>query len=242
VEEAMELEISANDTMYEGSREHYLAVGQSALRCVRTAMEAANKTHVRNILDFGCGFGRVLRTLKAAFPAAELSACDISREAVEFCAKTFDARPVLSSEDPAQIPFEDKFDLVWCGTVMTQFDAPQFLGFLDLFHSLLSPGGLLVFTTHGPFVASQLRARISNYGLDETSVSTLLESYDATGFGYANYPPEVLPLVGVSKYGVCVSKPSWVCRQIEAAPNMRLVTYTERAWDNHQDSVACTNQ
>ena len=27
--------------------------------------------------------------------------------------------------------------------------------------------------------------------------------------------------------------------QIEAVPNMRLVSYTEQAWDNHQDSIAC---
>jgi hypothetical protein len=48
--------------------------------------------------------------------------------------------------------------------------------------------------------------------------------------------------VGVTKYGICVSKPSWVCRQIESLQDLRLITYTERGWDNHQDSVACAKQ
>jgi SAM-dependent methyltransferase len=240
VDQTIELEIASADTMYEGSREHYFSVGQSALHCVKAAMTAAGKSDLRNILDFGCGFGRVLRALKASFPSAKLTACDISKEAVEFCEKTFGARPVLSGEDSANIQFEDTFDLIWCGTVLTQFDAPQFSEFLALLQSHLTRDGLLIFTTQGPFAARQLRAQAFNYGLDEKGVATILEGYDASGFGYADYPSAVLPLVGVAKYGVSVAKPSWVCRQIEAVPNMRLVSYTEQAWDNHQDSVACT--
>src|SRR5215831_3504443 len=117
--------------MYEGDRAHYIAVGQSALRCVRTAMMAADKANVRKILDFASGFGRVSRVLTAAFPAAELTACDISRDAIEFCANAFGAKPVLSSEDPGEIEFRDKFDLIWCGTLLTQFDGMQFSKFLN---------------------------------------------------------------------------------------------------------------
>jgi SAM-dependent methyltransferase len=242
MKETKELEISKNDTMYEGDREHYVAVGQSALYCVKTAMMAARKSNVRKVLDFACGFGRVLRVLKNSFPEAEFTACDISREAIEFCAQSFGADPILSSEDPQQIRFKDKFDLIWCGTLLTQFDAPQFSQFLELFQSLLSRDGLLVFTTHGSFVAQRLRSGEGNYGMDDKSISTILSGYDRVGFGYADYAPEIVLQVGVKKYGVCVSKPSWVCRQIESLTNMRLVAYTERAWDNHQDAVACTNQ
>jgi SAM-dependent methyltransferase len=240
VTDRKQLQIAPNDTMYEGNPEHYFSVGQSAVHCVRTAMMAADKGSLRNILDFACGFGRVLRALKGAFPAAELTACDISREAIDFCADAFGATPVLSSEKPAEIEFATRFDLIWCGTLLTQFDAPEFSRFLGLLQSLLTPGGLLVFTTHGPFVARRLREHVGNYGLDEKSVSTILDHYDATGFGYADYPTEVLARVGVSKYGISISKPSWVCREIETAPNMRLIMYTEKAWDNHQDAVACT--
>jgi SAM-dependent methyltransferase len=236
-------EISPDDTMYEGSLEHYRSVGKSALHCVKTAMVATNTPTFRSILDFGSGFGRVLREFKTEFPAARLTACDISMEAIEFCAKTFGATPVLSGENPADARFTDKFDLVWCGTVFTQFDSPQFLAFLGLLHSLLTQNGLLVFTTHGRFVAQRFRnGEGANYGMDESSTRAILDGWDGMGFGYADYPREVLARLGVTRYGVCVSKPSWICRQIEAVDDMKLVSYTERAWDNHQDSVACIKQ
>jgi SAM-dependent methyltransferase len=242
MKEKVQIEISPKDTMYEGNRDHYFSVGQSALHCVKAAMFAANKSNVRNILDFGCGFGRVLRVFKTAFPSAELTACDVSSEAIDFCAKTFGAKPVLSSENAAEVRFANKFDVIWCGSMLTHSDVPQFRSFLAFLKSLLAPAGLLVFTTHGPFVAKKLRTTGGNYGLDPESTATLVRGYDSMGFGYVDYPADIPPLVGVSKYGFCVSKPSWICAQIETMPELRLITYTERAWDNHQDSVACMNQ
>ena len=59
---------------------------------------------VKRILDLPCGHGRVLRYLSAAFPEAEITACDIMREGVDFCASTFGAIPVYSQDDPQQIP------------------------------------------------------------------------------------------------------------------------------------------
>jgi hypothetical protein len=184
----------------------------------------------------------VLRVLKESFPGAEFTACDISREAIGFCAHSFGADPVLSSEDTKEIRLKDKFDLIWCGTLLTQFDAPQFSQFLEFFRSLLLRDGLLVFTTHGELVAQRLRTGERNYGLDDKSISAILSGYDGKGFGYADHSREIVRQLGLKKYGVCVSRPSWVCRQIESLTSMRLVAYTERAWDNHQDSVACTNE
>jgi hypothetical protein len=99
-----------------------------------------------------------------------------------------------------------------------------------------------VFTTHGPFVARRLRPGGSDYGLSNELARTLTNGYEQDGFGYVDYPAEVLNAIGMKKYGFSVSRPSWVCRQIESLPGSRIITYTERAWDNHQDSVACTNQ
>jgi SAM-dependent methyltransferase len=242
MKEELQFEISPQDTMYEGNRIHYYSVGQSALHCVKAAMISAQKSTVHSILDFGSGFGRVLRVLAKAFPAAQLTACDISRDAIDFCAKAFRAAPVLSSENAENIRFQHKFDLIWCGTLLTQFHEEKFLEFLSFLESLLSTDGLLVFTTHGPFVARRLRSTAGNYGMDARSIETILDGYHRSGFGYSDYPAEVVKRVGVTKYGICVSKPSWVCRQIESLQDLRLITYTERGWDNHQDSVACAKQ
>src|SRR4029453_9635557 len=78
-------EISPNDGMFVGNRIHYFAVAQGALECIRVALLAAGKQDVRSILDLPCGHGRVLRKLKAEFPDAALTGCDIERDGVDFC-------------------------------------------------------------------------------------------------------------------------------------------------------------
>src|SRR5262249_15906271 len=154
------------------------SVGRSALECIRQAMRAACKQGFSSILDFGSGYGRVLRVLRAAFPWADLAACDIQAGAVEFCARTFGAQPYRSSEDAGEMRMDGQFDLVWCGTLLTGFDSTQFLRFIDLMARLLSPDGLLVFTTHGPFVAERLRRREFHYGLDEALIPAMIRDYD----------------------------------------------------------------
>src|SRR6187399_897420 len=98
--------------MYEGNLTHYLSVGQSAARCIKTAMTAGNGNFksVRHVLDFGCGYGRVLRVLKGMFPTAEFTACDILKDAVDFCSRTFGAHAVVSSEFSSAIRLTGKFD------------------------------------------------------------------------------------------------------------------------------------
>lgn len=232
-------EIAPEDGMFEGSRHHYFGVGQSALQCIDLAARAAGRDRFRRILDFGSGYGRVLRVLKAAFPDARFAACDVDRGAIEFCARTFGAEPIPSSENFAEIQVRDRFDLIWCGTLLTNVDAAQFSKALAFFHDLLDEDGILVFTTHGPFVVHRIRSGEFTYGVDEDFIPRLLTDYDRTGFGYADYPQEVLVRLGLNKYGISVSSPSWVLSQLELFTDLRVLNYTERAWDNHQDSVAC---
>jgi len=236
--EHMRTDISPDDTMFEGDYEHYFGVGRSALRCIGLAMSAAGRVGLSSIMDFACGFGRVSRILRAAFPGAQLSVCDISREAVDYCADKFEAEPVYSNESPSGVAVPRSYDLIWCGSLLTHLDSSEFTRFLDLFHSMLLPGGLLVATTHGPYVAERIRTGECTYGVQEQYVPALLQSYVDTGFGYGNYEQRSLNTMELTKYGISVSKPSWVCRHIERLPNVRLLTYTERAWDNHQDCIA----
>lgn len=241
--EEVSAEISPADGMYEGDRDHYFQVGQSALRCIKLAMLATGKEDFRSILDFGCGYGRVLRTLRAAFPEARLTACDLVREGADFCARHFGATPVYAAKDPGRISAKGPFDLIWCGTLLTNLNRDQWEGLLGLFHSLLGPGRVLVFTTHGPWVVQRIRSRSCTYGLEERILPGLIEDYDRDGFGYRDYPPEVLRHARIEgDYGISLTSPAWVCSQLEKWPDLRLLTYTERLWDDHQDVVACTRE
>ena len=95
-------EISPIDPMYAVGPEAYLRAGEEALRCITLAMLAAGKDRVDSVLDFGCAFGRVLRVLKAGFPEAHLTACDIRPKGIAFCAEAFGATPMSASRIPAK--------------------------------------------------------------------------------------------------------------------------------------------
>jgi hypothetical protein len=234
-------EISPQDTMWEGSREHYFESGRSAVQCVRLGMLGAEIDGFRNILDFPSGWGRSLRMLVAAFPEARVTACDLDRDGVDFCADRFGAVPVYSNEDPTKIELEPGFDLIWCGSLLTHLPAARWHDFLTLFQSLLIPGGLLVFTTHGMYVADYIRkARAGmepdddqlTYGIRADKLDVWIQDFEREGFGYQGY--EYAP-----GYGTSVSTPAWVCTQLAGLPELRLKCYTERGWHDHQDAVAC---
>jgi SAM-dependent methyltransferase len=223
-------EVSPDDRMYRPHlRRDYFVHGHWVLRSVKLALLAARKDEVRSILDLPCGYGRVLRQLAATFPEARLTACDLDRGGVEFCARVFGAAGVYSNEDPAKIELDGKFDLIYCGSLLTHVDADRWSAFLELFCSRLERGGVVVFTASGRRMAENIRSGERLYGLTEESVPGILADYEETGFGYRNWPD-------LDNYGLSLSTPGWVCRKLEEQPSLHLLTYSE---DMPQDMVSC---
>lgn len=234
-DKVIKTEISPGDGMFRpGQEAHYFATGLDALQNILSVLSQAKKTprDVQTILDFACGHGRVTRMLRVAFPHARLSVSDIDSKGLSFCAKTFQAEPVLSSRVISEIRFNQRYDLIWCGSLLTHVDAPQWADVLRFFNDHLSAQGIMVFTTHGRYVANRLRQRSKLYNLSEEQVVGLLKTYNQHGFGYSSYKNGI-------QYGISVATPSWVMRQIEHRPALRLLTFVERGWDQHQDVVAC---
>jgi SAM-dependent methyltransferase len=233
--DGMDMTIAPNDGMfvhdfgYDLGLAVYLESGRTALYGVRAALAAAGKADVRRVLDLPCGHGRILRVLKAAFPDAELTACDIDRDGVDFCARQFGAEPVYSHPDPARIPLDGPFDLVWCGSLLTHLDAPRWPAFLKKFREVLAPDGVCVFTTHGVGAVEYITHGRSTYGVRDPQ--TLLKWYRRYGFAY-------MPYAAGGDYGISMSSPAWVVGQLAKLPDTRLVMFLEKGWHNHQDVVA----
>jgi SAM-dependent methyltransferase len=230
-------DISPNDEMFSGDESHYFSVGESALESIELALLAArrSKSSIRRILDMPCGHGRVLRYVKAAFPEAEITACDLVWDAVDYCASVFGAIPVYSKQEPRQIKLGGGFDLIWCGSLLTHLDENGSADFLRLFNSLLSENGILVFTLHGLSCVYAVREGYFSYNLDESQKNQLHKRFSRRGYWYTNYP-------GKKNYGVSFTAPSWVAKQFFQLPDFRLLTYTEMGWDNHQDVVSCIRE
>ena len=229
-------DISSNDQMlHQDDVASYLSAGRSAMTCIQAALQAAGKStdEVKQILDLPCGHGRVLRHLRAAFPRAQISACDLLRDGVDFCASTFGATPVYSHESPSEIQLErHRFDLIWVGSLLTHLDARQWPGFLNLFRNCLGPDGLLIFSTHGREAYRRMVTGSFDYGVPYWRRTSILHGYERIGFGYADY-------LNYQGYGISLSAASWVVKQLNEIDELRLVNVSERSWDTHHDVFAC---
>lgn len=230
----IDLTISPKDGMYiPGQEAHYYSVGYSALRNIKAGLMAANLSSPTNILDMGCGHGRVLRMLKAYFPEARLTACDIEAEAVDFCAETFGADKAYSNVNLGEIVLSEKFDLIWCGSLLTHLDIPYWRSLLSLLERHLTENGLLLFTAQGRYVAKVIRDYNFNYGLEVSEAQRMIDDYTKTGFGYSHYPSRS------DYYGFSVSSPSWVVSFLAECSGLQLCSLNEQGWDDHQDVYAC---
>lgn len=216
------------DGMYHGDGRHYYKVGLSATGCIDEALAGAEMPDPRAILDFPCGSGRVLRFLVHRFPEAELTACELERGPVEFCARTFGAHPAFSALNLDEVSLERKFDLIWCGSLVTHLDEAGIVSLLKLFKRHLVQGGLMIFTTHGDFVQRRIPTRDFEYGLDQEQIDRIGVDYPATGYGFADYPQE-------KGYGVSLTSPAWIRARVGELGGLREVFFKERGWDDHQD-------
>jgi cyclopropane fatty-acyl-phospholipid synthase-like methyltransferase len=224
-------EIAPDDAMHDYAPDLYFRAGIEAVRNVRLALVAAGTQSVENVLDFACGWGRVMRTLRAAFPDAQLTACDIQPAQVDFCVEAFGAKGVYSDVDPAKVRFDDRFDVIWSGSLMTHVDEGRWPGFLRVWETHLADQGVLVFTTYGRFTAQEMRLRNNLLNLTEDQAEEVLREYDSTGFGFSHSSVDADTL----------TDRAWVCRALDQVPTLELLLYIERGWLG-QDVVACTTR
>jgi len=224
------LRVHPHDDMYiRGQEEHYLSVGLSASVCIGAALKAIARdgTTVRSLLDFPCGYGRELRFLKAKFPQASITAGELNTGALEFCGRTFAVSIVQSAKEFPAIVLSDKFDLIWCGSLITHLEERNSLELLKFFCGHLAPGGLCLFSTHGQNVVDEIVKDTIRLTADDKQ--ELLSGFYAGGYGYVDYFKDS------SGYGTSVvSRDRMVALAQEAGP-WKEVFYLARGWAESHD-------
>jgi SAM-dependent methyltransferase len=217
------------------SDEEYLSAGLSALRCIQYSLNCSNKNYkVRTILDFPCGYGRVLRFLRAKFRDADVTVSDIDPEAVDFCTRVFAAIPEMSNREFSRLSISRRFDLIWCGSLITHIDETAATHLLRFFHDHLAPGGLCVFTTHGQRAANWIEKNLHTFGLTEDAQQQVVSRFYESGYGYAEYP---------NRHGCGISLVSHERVQAIAysVGEWKESCYLEHGWDNLQDVYSFSN-
>jgi SAM-dependent methyltransferase len=221
------LSLAPNDTMHvKGESRHYLGVGLSAMRCINRILQHT-RTDVGNILDLPCGHGRVLRFLRSTFANAQITACEIDPDGVRFCEQAFTASGIISTHELATLTFPNRFDLIWCGSLVTHLDRKHASDLLHCFYRHLAPNGVCLFTSHGQTSREWLESGEEYYGLSSDIQRKLLTELAKTGYGYADY--------SVPGYGISVVSFECMTKIASDVGDWCLVAFMQRGWDDHQD-------
>jgi SAM-dependent methyltransferase len=205
----------------------YAEAGLSALACVQAGFTAAGKPDPKRILDFGCGYGRVLRFLRAAYPAADVFCTDMDAEGLGFCTHHFNTFGVRTDLEKGPEWVAERFDLIWVGSVFTHLDVPNCQRLLQHLAAFLAPGGLVVFTTHGDRAKHKMKSKSTVYGLKPEVLEAILTECETTGHGYADYPTW-------PGYGVSAMTTAWVDELITSSHLVKRL-HLPAGWANHQD-------
>lgn len=217
--------VSPRDTMvWPGAEEQYFDLGRRALELVMFSAQLCDKPHYPNILDLPCGHGRVLRWLRAQYDYANITACDLDREGVDFCCEQFRAIGVYSEPDLRALPFTEKFDFVWCGSLLTHLRPEAWLTALDCLIRWTRECGVIMFSTQGRFFTTLLARGQSNIA-ENIDKSALLTAFAATGHAFEPYFEDP-----AKQYGVTVTSPEFVGRALQRYPNVIVRAYLEQAW------------
>lgn len=102
-----------------------------------------------NILDFGCGCGRLIRHF-AAENKYNLFGSDLNSELINWCNKNFTFGNFQTNKIFPPLNFEDNFfDLIYARSVFTHLSKDLQLAWIKEIKRILKPGGIFYFTTHG---------------------------------------------------------------------------------------------
>lgn len=225
-------DIHPEDGMYRSGPQHYHTVGNSAIKIILNGLALSWTARVSRVLDLPCGHGRVGRHLRAAFPDAELFFCDIDRSGADFCAETFDGKPIYSEPDLTRVCLPSGLDLIWIGSLFTHVDGDRATAWLRYLCGHLAEHGLLVATFHGLFFPELVKTRKLLGGADWDKIT---QEFEATGYGYARYAnPEM------GDYGISLSKASKIMDIATSIPKTRVASYTERGWAGNHDVLILT--
>lgn len=240
--------LSPKDHMLTANEDAYKRTSLAGLKCVANALAAVDRApgSVEHILDFGCGYGRVLRALKAGFSGASITACDLMPEAIEFCSTTFGATPVQGYDDLGLIALPAKYDVIWLGSVFTHLPAHRWTPLLRFLVENLKPNGVIVFTTHGRTALWVFE----NHTLDKSPMSVqafekIKAEYEDSGYSFFNYSTghvNALGRMGIEvdpkAYGLAFSRPDWVYNFLRDFRELFVCSYTEGGWGRNHDVVS----
>jgi ubiquinone/menaquinone biosynthesis C-methylase UbiE len=161
-------------------------------------VQGAIRDHARrppeSIMEFGCGWGRIIRLFLRDVEPACLWGVDCMSNAIDICKETnhYCTFKLIDPLPPSSLP-DATFDIVYAYSVFSHLSEDAHLRWLNEFTRILRPGGLIVVTTRSrDFIlfCAELRRQQESRAWASASVSAFrnteqsLARYDRGEFLY----------------------------------------------------------
>jgi len=101
------------------------------------------------VLDFACGYGRLLRFLSLALPRENLHASEIQPEALGHVRDRYGVCAIASGATPDEFRPGTRFDAIWVASLFSHLPERLFEAWLRRLMQALAPDGVLCFSVHG---------------------------------------------------------------------------------------------
>lgn len=136
------------------------------------------------ILDYGCGWGRIVRLLYKIAPLNNIYAVDPWDTSIELCRQhKVPGHLAISDWVPASLPFDRVFDLVYAFSVFTHLSEKTCRVVLSTLRRYISPQGVLLITIRPK--------EYWHYHEGGVLAGPMMNAHDETGFAFTphNRPP-----------------------------------------------------
>jgi len=180
------------------------------------------------ILDYGCGYGRLLRLMMFFSDPENLHGCDPWDRSLDLCSEAgIDLNLTQTDYLPETLPYpQASFDYAYAFSVFTHTSERATRTALKALHPTIKPGGLATITLR-PKEYWGFHA-----GLSEEEQRSLIETHEQTGFSFK--PHQRTPVDGDVTYGDTTIDLSALER---LGPDWRVMAYDRPLNDPFQLSV-----
>lgn len=144
-----EVQERLHGTTFERAMSGALALRHFTLRYVRRVLETPVAPEMK-LLDFGCGWGRLLRVFLKEFRAENLFGTDVDPEVIRLARELLPEVRFARNDRLPPLPYPDaSFDVVIANSVFSHLAERNFLLWMEELRRVLKPGRALVFTSWG---------------------------------------------------------------------------------------------
>jgi cyclopropane fatty-acyl-phospholipid synthase-like methyltransferase len=139
--------IQTNLTGAAGDNSMLHGYGQYSIFRKLIAKHMKKGASLRSMLDFGCGYGRILRFFIRDFPEAELHGLDINEDYVKWCSENIRyGKFAQSGVWPPTIYSDSKFDAICSFSVFSHLNEENGTAWLKELNRICSTDGLVIVT------------------------------------------------------------------------------------------------